>query len=65
MFRHVVELVVVALTIQLSLLEEDAGDPGSVLQMTGGLRGGLQAAPTAWRRLAAVCVSSPSVGTAP
>jgi signal transduction histidine kinase len=42
----------VALTIQLSLLEEDAGDPDSVLQMAGELRSGLYAALSDLRALA-------------
>jgi signal transduction histidine kinase len=42
----------VALTIQLSLLEESAGDPGEVRQMTGQLRAGLRAALDDLRALA-------------
>jgi signal transduction histidine kinase len=42
----------VALTIQLSLLEEDAGHPDSVLQMAGELRSGLYAALSDLRALA-------------
>ena len=42
----------VALTIQLSLLEEDAGHPDSVLQMAGELRSGLYAALNDLRALA-------------
>jgi signal transduction histidine kinase len=42
----------VALTIQLSLLEDDAGDADSVLQMAGELRSGLHAALNDLRALA-------------
>jgi signal transduction histidine kinase len=42
----------VALTIQLSLLEDDAGDADSVLQMAGELRSGLHAALDDLRTLA-------------
>jgi signal transduction histidine kinase len=42
----------VALTIQLSLLEDDAGDPDSVLQMASELRSGLHAALNDLRALA-------------
>jgi signal transduction histidine kinase len=42
----------VALTIQLSLLEDDARDPDSVLQMAGELRSGLYAALNDLRALA-------------
>ena len=42
----------VALTVQLSLLEDSAGDPGEVRQMTGQLRAGLRAAIDDLRALA-------------
>jgi signal transduction histidine kinase len=42
----------VALTVQLSLLEDSAGDPGEVRQMTGQLRAGLHAALDDLRALA-------------
>ena len=42
----------VALTVQLSLLEDSAGDPGEVRQVTGQLRAGLRAAIDDLRALA-------------
>jgi signal transduction histidine kinase len=42
----------VALTVQLALLEDSAGDPGEVRQMTGQLRAGLHAALDDLRALA-------------